>query len=62
MTVPDVGYRVPEAQGLYDVYTIDEYMVFIDKNAIVIGDRVEFVATTILFMTNLDVIGINIIR
>jgi len=63
MTVPDVGYRVPEFQEHYHIFSVDDLTIYVDKNIEVESNQLEFIATKILFMTNLDVIGVkNLVR
>ena len=57
--LPEVGYRVPEVLEHYNLYQIDGISVYVMKNINTYNNKLEFVATKLLFFTTLDVKGIN---
>lgn len=58
--MPEVGYRVPEAPELYNIYEKDGIEVYVMKNVNTFNNKLEFVANTFMFVTTLDVKGVKV--
>lgn len=58
--VPDVGYHAPEFPEHYNIYDVDGFKVYIKKNVNTENDKIEFVASTFLIFTTLEVRGVRL--
>ena len=58
--MPEVGYQVPEVLEHYNSYQSDGITVYVMKNINTINNKLEFVASTFLFVTSLSVKGIKV--
>ena len=59
LSIPEVGYRVPEVPEHYNIFHVDEITVYVKKNVNTTADRLEFVVNKILFVKSLDIKGVK---